>query len=237
MAMESPAGRLPQRSAHTEIVTVGSTSGAVGIVFAVIGAIAFVIALGVLLAGSIPFGIFFALGAAITFGIGMFFYARSKAESQKWEPLELHFPTWELPLGSRSKVTVVRACKKPLPDAADVRLLAHVRCTEVVKYRVGSNEQTAREEVLRDQLDLVGSIENNTFTGVLALGIPTDRGGPTMVLTHNRISWEIGIQLGALSTIDTETTVDIRVAPELADSQRRFVDSPPPPKELPPTNA
>lgn len=223
--------------AHVITKTAGSMSAKIGIGIASIGAIAFGGALVGLLAGATAFGVAFGLGAVITICIGIYQLQRAKDEERLWHPIELHFPTWGLPLGSNPQVAVTRASKKPIPDNPHVEIVAAVRCTERVKYDVGSDTKTETEQVVLDRPRLVGAIANNTFQGTLDLSIPVDRGAPTLSLHHNEIFWELSLQLGQLTTIQREMTFDLLVVAAIDRAEQRFVDAPPPPNGLAPYDA
>lgn len=235
MALDPYSGGLTPQ-AHTELVSPAKGSEAGGIVTAIAGGLAFVVAIIWATTGSQAIGFSLGIGALVCVGIGAFLIRRAQAETNAWGDFEFHFSQWGLPLGSNSVVTVIRRSKIAIPNATGIQLATSIRCQEVVKYQVGTDTKTERNNVVIDHLQLIGSIEDNAFIGLLDLEIPVDRGGPSLDLDHNRIHWTLQVQPGQLSTMQKAMTFDIAVLPELDGRHRRIVDGPAPPS-LPPYDA
>ena len=212
-----------QAAAHSELVesapsnrVIGiSIVGAVGAVFTVIG-----------VAGG-P-GFFTILGLVMLAAVAVGFWLMQR-ESSAWHDAEIYFDEWPLHLGGSNRIAVVRASKKPFPDAARFDLNAVLTCTEWVEWQVGTDTRTERAKVVEIPLTIPGSVQTNTFVGKFDLEIPVDEGGPTLDLKHNKVSWELDIDLEPLSTFSFHKDIALTVFAALDPSQAQYVDAPPPP--------
>lgn len=232
MSLESPHGGLASHP-RVELRCPSGGSNNLGIFFAIFGAGALVVSIIASVNRSSTVGIVSGLVGLVLIFAGLFLITRAQKEEKAWEDFEFHFPEWSMPLGATHDVTVIRRSKKSIPDASHVTLPAELRCEEKVRYQVGTDTRTERESVVEDHLEVVGSVQDNTFTGLLTLPIPADRGGPTLDLNHNEINWLLRVEPAQLSTISTHMTIEIEVRPELDKGHRTIVDAPPPPSLRP----
>lgn len=134
MAIERHQPPEVETAAHSQVIEVASANGiAARKIFGLVGAAALIFGL-TLLANILVT----ALGA-ITFLIYTVGVWAWRKESAHWHHLEYYFDEWPLALGSTSRVTVARASKKVLPDAAEYELSANLKCIETVEWQIPPN--------------------------------------------------------------------------------------------------
>lgn len=158
--------------------------------------------------------------------LGLAVLMASALETRRWNPLELHFPIWPLPLGSTSSVEIVRTAKRPPPDA-QVQVEAQVSCEERATYTVGTDTRTDTETVYDETSTTSGQLQGGVFRTVLELHIPADHGAPSFDLGNNEVRWELELHVDQLSRIMTKMTFELEVAAVLDTGLRNIQDATP----------
>ncbi len=146
-------------------------------------------------------------------------------EMRRWEPLELHFSTWPLELGSSTTVNAVRRAKQAVPDAV-YTLDADLTCKESATYTVGTDTRTDIETVHQAQITTEGQLRDRTFLATFQLEIPHNRGAPTMDLGNNEIEWKLDIDVDELSRSMAKRAFTVVVVPVLDQRHHNIQDSP-----------
>ncbi len=208
---------------RTEEVSVAGASGIVGGLLAGLSGTVLVIGLS---GGA---SVFLLVAAAIGLVLGAGLTLRSATEGRSWDPLFVHFDQTYLALGSVTGLRVERRSRKSLPDVPHCHVDARIKCSEWIRYTVGTTTHTKTKTVFEQPLRIEGTITANTFQGAVDLEIPVDQGGPTLDLRNNKVSWVLEIDLEQISTVGGEKTIEFAVAAVLDNRHKRFVDAPPPP--------
>lgn len=211
MAQPTPAAHVMVDSTTTSIAGCGG-----GLLAAAVAALVLAIS-----TGSAVFIII--VGVVISMALGAVTW--TMVEMSRWEPLELHFASWPLELGSSTTVTVVRRAKRAVPDAT-YTLDADLTCKESATYTVGTDTRTDTDTVHRAQVSSVGHLQDNTFVGTVQLDIPHNRGAPTMDLGNNEVEWKLDIDVDELSRAMAKRAFTLDVAPVLDQRHRDIQDTP-----------
>lgn len=219
MSQHGAAGVSPPfPSAHVLTADVGKKLfGCAGVALP----IAVVLLIVALSNGSLFFSwLLFVLTAAV---LGALVWAAM--EMRKWGPLEAHFSTWPLELGSTTPVHLIRHSKRAVP-ASTLNFDVAVECEEWVRYTVGTDTRTDTNTVYRGESNAVGQLASNTFTADIEVHIPVHSGAPTFELDDNKVTWEVEIDISQLSSVSSKVSLDLIVAPVLGRSHRNIQDAP-----------
>lgn len=212
---ESNPGPAP--AAHVLIDETGTSLAGCGATVLVVGGVLWVVAIAnASIIWSVILGLLLLVATAVLVGGVM--------EMRRWDNLELHFADWPLAIGSTTRVRVIRRAKRPVPDA-EYELTAELTCTESATYMDGTDQRTATDEVVDEDLTVTGTLAQNVFDAVFDLHIPHDRGAPGMDLGSNKIEWKLDIDVDELSRVMAKMTFTLDVVPTLDPHLRNIQDT------------
>ncbi len=168
----------------------------------------------------------FTIVAVFAAVLGSVMLAIGILEARHWEPLECTHSLWPLELGATETAILTRQAKTRARNRS-VQFTGEVLCQEKVTYQQGTDTVTKKEIVYRQRIDGVGEVKDNLFRAEVPLIIPLDRGGPTLALNHNEITWRLDLRLANLSRLMRYVSFEIEVAPVLSSSATNIQDATP----------
>ncbi len=139
-----------------------------------------------------------------------------------WSNPTLEFTPWPPQLG---RVMTVVYRRRPISNRARGKLLgsvevqATVRCEEWVQYTVGTDTRTERHDVATIRWSAPSNPVDGGIEAVFTIHIPTDVGGPSINLDHNRVRWDLTSRLGHPFGKRTQTSIELPVAAVLDRSE------------------
>ena len=132
------------------------------------------------------------------------FLLQAGRTERKWHPGELVIPSKGFALGGTYTVTYRRRPRK-VADIPDTEIELTLECQEKATYSVGTETRTETETVVKRTLTSTGSSTPNGFEASFPIEIPSDAGGPTLQLLHNRINWEFRVRADQSGPLPTRT--------------------------------
>ncbi|MDH3300495.1 MAG: hypothetical protein OES24_08305 [Acidimicrobiia bacterium] len=137
-----------------------------------------------------------------------------------WKNPTVEFTPWPPRLGRTMTALYRRQAISPRTRRrlqTPLRVETALICEEWVEYTVGTDTRTETHDVVKRHAAAVAvpSVDGTGLEAVLTLTIPSDAGGPTIELDHNRIRWRLDTRLGHPFGKRTAARIDLRVEPVL----------------------
>ncbi len=176
----------------TEVVIEPSTAAATGCAFVgvVFGGIVLITSLPAIIA--VTGGVLQAVLVltVVLVAIGVITSWSRIAVGFSWRAPDLVLPVSFLPLGSETTIRYRRRARRPR-DLDEALLECTLICEEVSVIRRGKNSKTRRRRVVEDKQHVFAAGTPDGMEAAFSVTIPADRGGPTIELRNNRITWHL----------------------------------------------
>ncbi len=135
-----------------------------------------------------------------------------------WANPTVEFSPWPPRLGRTMTAVYRRRAISPRARRrlqTSVGVEAELVCEEWVQYTVGTDTRTETHDVVKRRSAVAATPVSDGLHAVLDVTIPSDAGGPTLELDHNRIRWRLDTRLSHPSGKRTAARVELQVEPVL----------------------
>lgn len=135
-----------------------------------------------------------------------------------WANPTVEFTPWPPRLGRTMTARYRRRAISPRTRrrlSMPVQVEAELVCEEWVEYTVGTDTRTDTHDVVKLRSAVAATPSADGIEAALVVTIPSDAGGPTIELDHNRIRWRLDTRFGHPLGKRTATRVDLTVEPVL----------------------